>query len=467
MKLKKNWNKAFCCALAASFVIGTTGCMETATSNVKLEDLYIPTYVDNGQQYIINCDTPPNMSIKEQAQLYKDAGFNSVQITEDFFSAADVAKYGEDSAYIKALKVCEELGIDAYIRPHSGLISQTPTDAPCYYEQYFSTIDFRDYPAVKGFSLVDEPSLGQVNDLEARFLPWFNENYGGDGYEFYGNLFHAAHTASSGIGPSYNDYAEKWLSILDRADAVNKHFSIDFYTLHYKESTGYTMYEPNLKCHADAAIRAKNHNMDFGGYVQAFGSTSGSSYRLPTTFAEINWGVYNLLSFGATRLKFFLFREYKADNLLGLLTDGVPNERYYWTKEALEYVDKMDYVLLSYDWDHIYTNVGTGSRLATNEAFEYVRGISKPITDVETVRSKYDITMNEFTDADGNKAFMLFNYDDPILGRNNKVKITFKDADGVLYYRKGEPTTQVLENKKFEIELESGEGVFVIPLYKK
>ena len=469
MRIQKDKiKKALCLLLSTFFAMSAMGCATKNASSVKLEDLYIPTYQDTGKHIITNCDTPPDMSIKEQAQLYKDAGFNSVQITEDFFSASDILKYGENCAYIRALKVCEELNIDAYIRPHSSLVSSKPTDSPCYYEKYFSTIDFRDYPAVKGFSLVDEPSLGQVQDLEDRFLPWFNENYGGENYEFYGNLFHSSYINSTEIGPSYPDYAEKYLSILDRANSVNKHFSIDYYALRHKNGQGYLM-KTNLKSHTDAAERAKNHNMDFGGYVQVFGGgTSGNNtYRLPTTFNEVNWGVYNLLSLGATRLKFFLFREYKRDNLLGMLTDGVPNERYYFVQEALSYVYKMQDVLLSYKWDHIFTNVGTGSKNATNEAFEYVRDIAKPITNVEKVRSKYDITINEFTDASGNKAFMLFNYDEPWLLRNNRVVINLKKAEGVMYYRNGEPITQLLENGRFEISLEAGEGVFVIPLYKK
>ena len=96
-----------------------------------------------------------------------------------------------------------------------------------------------------------------------------------------------------------------------------------------------------------------------------------------------------------------------------------------------------------------------------------MRSIVKPITGVAAVKSKYDITMNEFTDGEGNKAFMLCNYDEPKLERKNKVTVTMQDASGVLYYRNGEPTTALLEKGKFEIELEAGEGVFVIPLYKK
>lgn len=467
MKLKMQWKKAACIALAASLTLGTAGCNKGG-GVANVEDLYIPTYEDKGQHYETSCSTPPDLADKAQAQLYRDAGFTCAPYTEDFMSAADVITLGAESRYMQGLKVCEEVGLDVYIRPHSGFTSATPTTEPCYYEQYFSTIDFRDYPAVKGFFTVDEPKYAQLEDLEARYLKWFNENYGGENYAFFSNLFGAHNTSSvAGTDKTYHDYAEKFLSIIDRANAVNKYHSIDFYTLRIYDGV-YEMFDQNLRVHEDAATRAKAHNVGLGGYVQVFGGLAdGSSYRLPTTFAEVNWGVYNLLQFGATRLAFFLYREYKKDGLVGLLTDGQPNERYYWVQEALKTLEKFDHVLLSYKWDHLYTNVGTGSRLAKNPAFEYVRAKVKPIADVENVRSKYDITMNEFTDGDGNKAFMLFNYDEPMMKRNNKVDLTFKNADGVLYYRNGEPTTVGLKDHKFSIDLESGEGVFVIPLYKK
>ncbi len=460
--MRGRFKKAICLALSVLTVFGASGC-----ASWRLNGLYIPTYEDNGQHYKAMAAMPPNMNDRSQVELYKAAGFNAVPYTEDFLSAADVLLYGENAPYLQGLKLCEEYGIDAYIRPHSSFTSAKPTTDPNYYETYFSDIDFRDYPAVKGFYVVDEPSLGQVNDVEARYLPWFNENYGGENFEFFANMYHLGHGAyPDRVGPSYDAYAEKYLSILDRANSVNKHYSIDYYTLRVEDGENY-LYESNLQCHADAATRAKNHGVELGAYVQAFGSTTGDSYRLPTTAAEIDWGLYNILSFGARRLKFFCYREYKRDNLLGLLTDGEPNERYYWVQDALKTLQKWDHVMLSFEWEHIYTNVGTGSKFSTNPAFELVRGIEKPITDVETVKSKYDLVLSEFTDGEGNKGVMLFNYDEPILGRKNKTELTFQNAQGVLYYRNGEPTTALLKDGKFEIELNAGEGVFVIPLYKK
>ncbi len=442
----------------------------TSGTNVSLNDLHIPTYTDNGQHHRTMASLPPNMADRNQVQQYKDAGFNTVPYTEDFFQAADVATLGEDSTYIRGLKLLEEFGIDALIRPHSSFTSSTPTSEPNYFEQYFSTIDFRDYPAVKGFFIVDEPLYGQLNDLEDRYLTWFNENYGDGNFEFVANLF-GAHNVNWKTGAfvdkTYDDYAEKFLSIVDRANATRKRHSIDFYTLRLVDGVN-EMYEYNLMVHHDAATRAKAHNVELCSYIQVFGGTAdGSTYRIPTTFAEVNWGVYNLLQFGAKQLGFFHYREYKKDGLLGMLTDGVPNERYYFVQQALQNIVKYDHVLLSYEWDHLFTNVGTGSRLAVNPAFEYTRDVIKPITDVKQVKSKYDITMNEFTDGDGNKAFMLFNYEEPTENRKNKVEITFDKALGVQVYRNGEPTNQVLKDGKFTIELDSGEGVFVIPLYRK
>ena len=460
--MRKGLRKTICLALAGLALLGSSGC-----ASWKLNSLYSPTYEDNGQHHRTMASLPPNMAVREQVEMYTACGFNAVPYTEDFFSAAEVLEQGERAAYLQGLALCEEYGVDAFIRPHSSETSKTPTSEPCYYEKYFSNIDFRNYPAVKGFFVVDEPSLGQLNDLENRYLPWFNENYGGENYEFFANMYHIGHGAyPDRVGPSYDAYAEKYLSILEKANSVNKHYSIDYYTLRIDDGEVY-MYDSNLQAHADGAIRAKNHGVKYGAYVQVFGSTLGESYRLPTTQAEIEWGVNNILSFGASTLKFYHYREYKKANHVGMLTDGAPNERYYWVQQALATLRKWDHVILSYEWEHIYTNVGTGSKFATNPAFELIRGIEKPITDVTAVKSKYDITMNEFTDGEGNKAFMLCNYDEPLLGRKNKVTVNFEKAQGVQYYRNGEPTTVLLKDGSFEIELEAGEGVFVIPLYKK
>ena len=246
-------------------------------------------------------DLPPNMSNETEAQMYKDLGMTAVPITEDFFSAAQVVSdngvVNERSDYLKALQMCEKLDIDAFIRPHSKNVASSPLTTPTYYEEHFAGLDFRDYPAVKGFYPVDEPSYAQLEDLSTRYVAWFNENYGGDGYEFFANLFacHNATALAGSVGKSYDDYAEKYLNeVLERVDSVNKHFSVDYYVLRHKNGVPY-MFETNLIAHADAAIRAKAHGVGFAAYVQTFGgNTDGQTYRIPSSFAEINFSIYNI-----------------------------------------------------------------------------------------------------------------------------------------------------------------------------
>jgi hypothetical protein len=47
------------------------------------------------------------------------------------------------------------------------------------------------------------------------------------------------------------------------------------------------------------------------------------------------------------------------------------------------------------------------------------------------------------------------------------VEMKFENADGILYYRNGERFVEVLKEKTFTVDLKSGEGIFMMPLYKK
>ena len=86
---------------------------------------------------------------------------------------------------------------------------------------------------------------------------------------------------------------------------------------------------------------------------------------------------------------------------------------------------------------------------------------------IKSMTSKYDSFVTQMKDSNGRNGFMLVNYEEPSIDHTNKVSMEFEDADGILYYRDGDPIVEVLQNKTFNIELKPGEGVFMIPLYKK
>lgn len=271
--------KILCLVLSLFFIFGATSCSNKNAAVVNKEDLDIPSFVDNGECYETRADMPPDLTDRHQVELYLAAGFNYAPYTEDYTNASEVEQYGENSKYIKGLKLCEELGLNLYIRPHSSYTSSTVTTMPNYFEQYFSTIDFTDYPAVKGFFIVDEPVYGQLVDVESRYLNWFNNNYGNKGYKFLINLF-GCHNINWKTGyykdKTYNDYAEKCLSIIDGANSIDKRFSIDFYLLQ-QNGVVPQMNEFDLKVNQDAAERAKTHDINFAAYVQVFGGNADGS----------------------------------------------------------------------------------------------------------------------------------------------------------------------------------------------
>ena len=77
--------------------------------------------------------------------------------------------------------------------------------------------------------------------------------------------------------------------------------------------------------------------------------------------------------------------------------------------------------------------------------------------------AQYGTVYGIYGAEDGGNAMVVTNYTDPILNRSNTVQLVFSDADTALVYRQGEWEYNRLVGGEFEITLESGEGIFLIP----
>ena len=489
MKLKK----IFSLFLVAMLMFNTIGCKDGKT--VSVSDLVVPTYEDAGE-IMLRVDLPPNQSSREQMELYKECGFNTIPLTTDFFTVTEVAPYMDELAvyeeklkawdginqatkpiepekpdYIKALDLCEELGIDVLIRPHSDYVSETPeavVGQKNFFEQNFYNLDFTKYPAVKGFMICDEPTYGKITDMVNRYLPWFNENYGGKGYEVLIN--HLSPGASLAWKDdysrnfTYDDYINHFYNdFLGPANSTNKVLSHDGYVLN---NDGVNNFVDERHLYSGLAMRqyADKFGVDYGAYIQCF--TGHDTLRDLTSYADFSFQVCTYLALGASRLSFYGYRDYPPEK--HLMSGGERTEKWYWVKQVNEMTKKIDGIIYNFDWEGLFTNVGTGSFFETKEHFEMIKNIDLDKLDgVKTFRSKYDAIVGQFEDKDGNKGFMLVNYEEPSIKHTNKVTMKFEDADGVLMYRNGDPTTIGLTDKTFTIDLDAGEGVFIVPLYKK
>lgn len=70
-----------------------------------------------------------------------------------------------------------------------------------------------------------------------------------------------------------------------------------------------------------------------------------------------------------------------------------------------------------------------------------------------------------FKDKAGKEdGFMVVNFTDPAKNLSNKIEITFKDTNYAAVVVDGELTTIKLNNGVLKLNLDSGDGAFVIPL---
>ena len=67
-------------------------------------------------------------------------------------------------------------------------------------------------------------------------------------------------------------------------------------------------------------------------------------------------------------------------------------------------------------------------------------------------------------DNGGQKAYIITNFAEPMLGKKNTVKMTFENANAVVVYADGQRNVYRLIDGKAVFNLNIGEGVFAIPL---
>ena len=81
----------------------------------------------------------------------------------------------------------------------------------------------------------------------------------------------------------------------------------------------------------------------------------------------------------------------------------------------------------------------------------------------KSVRATQDTLIGQFKDGEGRDGLMVVNFTDPTDGFKDKVSFEFKDANRALVYRNGVRRVYEVKDGKLDLNLATGEGVFVIP----
>ena len=439
--------------LSAIFGLSCVACAPTEQV-VKGEK---PVY-DKGEVVTVLADCPP---FPTRARLidYMNAGCNTYVITED-------ANKLNTSGYIDTLNLCEELGLDVYIRSYDNFNQVEYPFADHIGEMYFDDlqIDFKDYPAVKGIFWWDEPNYKQYTELYQEQVAYHNEHFKDD-FVFHINLFpsYATPGAQLGVnadenGTAFENYVRGYVEQVLQHVQGKKTLSLDHYPLRISGQTRYVS-SSWLSDLAIVAVNAKAYNAIFNSCIQLY---SGGGMRALESVADFGFQIYANMAFGAKSFELYHFADITESKGVmsgaGELYDG-----YYYVQEVLQYVHQMEHAYLAFDWQGVMSVDGEETGEPSDCFYGMQKYASESFAGLDSVRARADALVGHFVDKNGRNGYMVSNFSDPVSGITNVVELGLSSYTNAVVYYNGQEKGAKIVNGKLKLVLNKGEGAFVVP----
>ena len=436
------------------------------------EKVTLPNYDElESDELIINGWYTPTLS-KESFQTYKDCGFNYI------FIQGEVNGYVTMSnATIKALELCDELGLKAIVtidRPeHAIIYAET-------FVQYESFVGFNyDEPVVYTNTLNGRLGFYELEPLVTALEEAYPQ------VEFMVNLNPS--TAMSRNWGGQNDpnitYAEHLQAFEDYLGGIyaNKEvrnwLSCDDYLLRKKPSTGENYLRKtwldNLEILAERK-RDSEHNFTTNFFIQSQ-PFSPNNLRVPT-YNDLRMQVYSLMAFGYDSISYYCYATPPYEDTVAVpcdaLIDRAGNKTQIWydaQKINLE-AKKLEKVYGQFKDNWIGTTQICGTNNTSkdanykNDSFTLNHPVAiNNLSGVDTITCTEDIIVGYLKDNSGNPGYVVVNYNDTTYNKTSQVEIKFDQADKALVFIDGEKQDLTLTDNILNLDLDLGEGVFVIP----
>ncbi|MBQ9355044.1 MAG: hypothetical protein IJQ23_06295 [Clostridia bacterium] len=402
----------------------------------------------NDKRFIIQAFIPPNHGDEKALQTYKDCGFTHCQMTEDTFKISD-------PEYCNSLKRMEKIGLDAVIVNYR---LKTPQ-----YLEGLKKINFNDYPAVKMINAIDEPTEEMLDAVEKYYVPWYNENYADTDIAWFMNTYGGA-VEDTGV-KNYKKHIDSCIERLNnKINTKNKFFSIDNYPLRQKEGwKRYLLDECLLMGLSYTAKKVQDNGARFGTCIQAY--DGWSNLRFPLDIFDIRFQVFTSLAFGATVFTYFIYKSTEQIHYMfrGMVTmDGRLRPLYYDVQKMNSELKTFEEEFLTFKWLGASFYEGKENNGEKRAAFTLARKQMDYTDDrILNVESDRDFIIGSFA-KDNSKAYIFVDFNEPSKKAKNKIAVDFKDATKARMNLHGEETVVELNNGKFEIELEAGDGLFLV-----
>lgn len=414
-------------------ILALTVCLAillSACGNVSLEDLRTPTFEDD-QEMVIGVWSGSMANWNEQHFSYlQDAEINLLLGTSEYI------------AYTEQLfDMAEAAGV--CVIPDSR---KWDGDVP----------SFVDHPAFVGYCVWDEPNSGDFEKLAEKKAKW--DSVMADKM-FFVNVFPG--WAGTALGGSFDSYISNYMQIVQPEVLCFDHYPL------MKDAYENTVVRDTFFSDMDICSHyAKQSGVDFWFTLLAAGHLD---YVNPTE-EEFRWQMAVGQAYGARGLVHYVYTSHDSDYTCPIdWRSQAPTELYENMAAANSEVAAWDHIYMNYDWQGT-ANIAGSNNPYTSICFQLCQYAVDPEdgTGISSISSDEDLLCGIFEDEDGNEAYMLTNATNPAEEKDATVKLKLdKEYKGVLVIDRGAQTTKLLDKQEITIEVESSEGVFVIPLTKK
>lgn len=362
-------------------------------------------------------------------------------------------EHNNKTATINALDYAEEAGIKYLARDANVSLDPIAMELE-EGEVRELTSSYNSKKALRGWLVQDEPSATQFEAL-GRSKEYFSKEF--PNKEFYVNLFPTyANTSQLGVA-SYEEYIDRFIQIV-KPDFL----SFDHYTM-MQDGYGHKKLSEDVLWNLDlVAKKCKAAGIPMYTFVQAM--SFDETTRVPNE-QEIRHQVLTQLAYGSRSIQYFCYwtpLEFDKGSPAMITIDGQKTDIFNYVKTVNSELMNIDEVFYEYSWDATMPIIGSDVHTLVKQ-YEL---LDDKVTSFEAINS-YTATQNtlisRFIGKDGREAFMVMNFSDPALNATDHVTIEFGGGKKALYYHKTEKKVVELKKHVLELDIEPGDGYFVIP----
>ena len=277
--------------------------------------------------------------------------------------------------------------------------------------------------------------------------------------EFFINLLPMVASPSQLGTRDYQDHLDSYI-----AATKTEMLSYDYYPLIGAQDNEKVLGAQHLRNLEIAVNTAKKNKIPLYTFILTMGHMN---YRTPDNYDDIAWQIYSSMAYGAKGAQTFTYWTTmdKTDNTIthGLIDqEGNRTPVYDAMKEVIAEVRAMEKYYMQFEYQGTIPYAGNPDLVQNQMSI-----LETPLKSHEALSgfsAENDMLIGAFADKDGRDGFMVTNYCDPCLDKENKIELTFKDASAVLTIYKGKKQMTDLKKGKYSFTLKSGEGIFIIPV---